>query len=221
MVLVHTRFPETRTCDGTHEYLSSRSRRVTLQTGTRNTLERFVPDTLAPTFVPGNDIAFLLSRRDLPFFPDRLDSTRTLRCSPIFSLTVSSSFSPSLSVSPSLSLRLPSRSKERRRWRLITTQSPVLPVRAGNSDPFSESSNRLLPPWGIHHCGTATAKPTIFVLGSAGKKGLSTVHPLLRLFSPNHRRADRSADYWHPGNPSREWRRFHFENRSTDPERTY
>lgn len=101
MVLVHTRFPETRTCDGTHEYLSSRSRRVTLQTGTRNTLERFVPDNS----LPHSCLAMILRssfQDDLPFFPDRLDSTRTLRCSPISSLTVSPRLPPSDSLSQSL-----------------------------------------------------------------------------------------------------------------------
>lgn len=121
----------------------------------------------------------------------------------------------------SLLLLSPSFESVQREAKVEANHHAITAPGAANSDPFSESSNRLLPPWGIHHCGTGIAKPTIFILSSAGKKGLSTLHPLLRLFSPNHRRADRSADYWHPGNPSREWRRFHFENRSTDLEHTY
>jgi len=39
---------------------------------------------------------------------------------------------------------------------------------------------------------------------AAEKRALSFPHPVPRPFSPNHRRADRSSDYWHPGNPSRE-----------------
>ena len=206
---------DARTCDGTYarvlifqvpsRYFTdwyAKYSRLTLCTG-----------QLAPTFVPGNDIAFLLSTTICLSF-------RTVRgglsASPIFSLSLLlfSSVRQSLAVSRSLSLTLPSRSKERRRWRLITTQSPALPVRAGNSDPFSESSsNRLLPPWGIHHSAAVLPRQNQQSSSSAPRKKrpLSTVHPLLRLFSPNHRRADRSADYWHPGNPSREWRRFHFE----------
>lgn len=39
---------------------------------------------------------------------------------------------------------------------------------------------------------------------AAEKRALPSSHPVPRPFSPNHRRADRSSDYWHPGNPSRE-----------------
>lgn len=106
--------------------------------------------------------------------------------------------------------------RKRRRWRLITTQSP-LPVRPTPTR-SEKGSNRLLPPRGIHYRLYRYSKTNNLHPRLRGKKGLSlsTIHPLLRLFSPNHRRADRSLDYWHPGNPSREWRRFHFENRSTD-----
>lgn len=39
---------------------------------------------------------------------------------------------------------------------------------------------------------------------AAEKRALPSPRPVPRPFSPNHRRADRSSDYWHPGNPSRE-----------------
>lgn len=39
---------------------------------------------------------------------------------------------------------------------------------------------------------------------AAEKRALPFPRPVPRPFSPNHRRADRSSDYWHPGNPSRE-----------------
>lgn len=35
------------------------------------------------------------------------------------------------------------------------------------------------------------------------KRASLSLSPFPALFSPNHRRADRSSDYWHPGNPSR------------------
>lgn len=39
---------------------------------------------------------------------------------------------------------------------------------------------------------------------AAEKRSLPSPRPAPRPFPPNHRRADRSSDYWHPGNPSRE-----------------
>lgn len=135
-----------------------------------------------------DDIALLLS---VPFASL---SARAILCPPpLPPAWRSRSFSP---------FRLPLVDPKRRRWRLITTQSP-LPVRLRDSDPFPESSNRLLPPWGIHHhryrcCKTNNLRPV-----PRKKRPLPTpLRPVLRPFSPNHRRADWSSDYWHPGNPS-------------------
>lgn len=98
--------------------------------------------------------------------------------------------------------RLPLVGPKRRRWRLITTQSP-LPVRPGlrpvprkQQPPFAALGHS---PPRYRCCKTNNLRPT-----AAEKRALPSPRPAPRPFSPNHRRADRSSDYWHPGNPSRE-----------------
>lgn len=113
----------------------------------------------------------------------------------------------SLSLFLSFSLFLPvrstsllsGRSKERRRWRLITTQSP-LPVRPGlrpvprkQQPPFAALGHS---PPRYRCCKTNNLRPL------PRKKEHCPSPPPGRPFSPNHRRADRSSDYWHPENPS-------------------
>lgn len=46
----------------------------------------------------------------------------------------------------------------------------IAPGTAGTPTRSQKASNRLLPPWGIHHRGTGATKPTIFVLCAAEKK---------------------------------------------------
>lgn len=185
----YTRSLARRTCDGAHTYLPGPVA-VTLPDPNAKYSHCCI-ERLAPTLAAGNDIAVPSSN------------------------AICLSFH--LSPSPSSSSFLPcaSRSKEAK---VEANHHAITAPGAANSDPFRE---RQQPPFAApghslplyRYSKTNNLHPRL-----RGKKGLSlsTIHPLLRLFSPNHRRADRSLDYWHPGNPSREWRRFHFENRSTD-----
>jgi len=98
--------------------------------------------------------------------------------------------------------RLPLVGPKRRRWRLITTQSP-LPVRPGlrpvprkQQPPFAALGHS---PPRYRCCKTNNLRPV-----PRKKEHCPSSRPVPRPFSPNHRRADRSSDYWHPGNPSRE-----------------
>jgi len=89
---------------------------------------------------------------------------------------------------------------KRRRWRLITTQSPLpvrprlRPVPRKQQPPFAALGHS---PPRYRCCKTNNLRPV-----PRKKRPLPTPRPVLRPLSPNHRRADRSSDYWHPGNPS-------------------
>lgn len=99
--------------------------------------------------------------------------------------------------------------RKRRRWRLITTQSP-LPVRPTPTR-SEKGSNRLLPPRAIHyrrvplHSKTNNLHPRV-----RGKKSpslsLSLHHPPSSppLFSKSPEGRPIALHYWHPGNPLRE-----------------
>lgn len=101
--------------------------------------------------------------------------------------------------------------RKRRRWRLITTQSP-LPVRPTPTR-SEKGSNRLLPPRAIHYrcVYRSIAKPTIFILDSAEKKAPLSLSLFLHhppssppLFSKSPEGRPIALHYWHPGNPLRE-----------------
>lgn len=110
---------------------------------------------------------------------DSLPHSRPAMISPFLLPTRSASPSIFLPPPPLPPFSLVRVGRKRRRWRLITTQSP-LPVRPTPTR-SEKGSNRLLPPRGIHYRCTGIAKPTIFILDSAEKK--ASLSPPSTLFS--------------------------------------
>lgn len=149
----YTRSLARRTCDGAHTYLPGPVA-VTLPDPNAKYSHCCI-ERLAPTLAAGNDIAVPSSN----------------------AICLSFHLSPSPPPLPPFSLVRVGR--KRRRWRLITTQSP-LPVRPTPTR-SEKGSNRLLPPRGIHYRCTGIAKPTIFILDSAEKK--ASLSPPSTLFS--------------------------------------
>lgn len=120
--LVHAIPRATRTCDGAHTYLPGPVAVTLLYRPKREILPLLYRATRSHTRVAGNDIAVPSSNTICP---------------------------PPLPLSPLPPFSLVRVGRKRRRWRLITTQSP-LPVRPTPTR-SEKGSNRLLPPRGIHY----------------------------------------------------------------------
>lgn len=110
---------------------------------------------LAPTLVPATMNTVLYISRYLTRVSFRPCSMLSLTCALSFTL---------LSSVPS-SVRRSKEAKVEANHHAI-----IAPGTAGTPTRSQKASNRLLPPWGIHHRGTGAAKPTIFVLCAAEKK---------------------------------------------------